>query len=150
MCTGPIWCQTNGILWGLLNRCYGRCVSHTVFSHPPRSRLNDCGCVCVAERVCFKWPSPASSVPGTPSLRILSVCRVEKPSLCVFFCCCCCCCCCFYLFIYFLPLLRRPRSCGERGLHGPEGAPIHSEPGPLQPSHLHDLLVRCGESHQGQ
>lgn len=45
---------------------------------------------------------------------------------------------------------RRPRSSGERGFHGPEGSPLHCEPGPLQPSHLHDLLVGGGESHQGE
>lgn len=45
---------------------------------------------------------------------------------------------------------RRPGSSGERGLHGPEGSSLHRQPGPLQPSHLHDLLVRSGEGHQGR
>lgn len=45
---------------------------------------------------------------------------------------------------------RRPGSRGERGLHGAEGSPLHREPSPLQSSHLHDLLVRGGEGHQGE
>jgi len=42
------------------------------------------------------------------------------------------------------------RSGGERSLHDPEGPPVHRQPGPLQPPHLHDLLLGGGEGDQGE